>query len=49
MILRTSAASPFGRKVRIAIDVLGLASQIRVIAADTNATIPRTPCASRIR
>ena len=35
-ILRTSAASPFGRKVRIAIDVLGLAPQIRVVAADTN-------------
>ncbi|MEJ8852612.1 glutathione S-transferase family protein [Variovorax rhizosphaerae] len=36
MILRTSAASPFGRKVRIAIDVLGLAPQIRVVVADTN-------------
>ncbi|WP_265298574.1 hypothetical protein [Verminephrobacter eiseniae] len=30
MILRTSAASPFGRKVRMAIDVLGLAQQVRV-------------------
>lgn len=36
MILRTSAASPFGRKVRMAIAVLGLAPQISVIAADTN-------------
>src|SRR6218665_2202923 len=30
MILRTSAASPFGRKGRMAIDVLGLAQQARV-------------------
>jgi glutathione S-transferase len=36
MILRTSAASPFGRKVRMAIEVLGLAQQVRVAAADTN-------------
>jgi glutathione S-transferase len=36
MILRTSAASPFGRKVRMAIEVLGLAPQISVVAADTN-------------
>src|SRR6218665_2000837 len=29
MILRTSTASPFGRKDRMAIDVLGLAQQAR--------------------
>lgn len=37
LILRTSPASPFGRKVRIAADVAGLADRIRVEAADTNA------------
>ena len=36
MILRTSAASPFGRKVRMAINVLGLEQQVLVTAADTN-------------
>ncbi len=35
-ILRTSPASPFGRKVRIAADVAGLADRIRIEAADTN-------------
>jgi glutathione S-transferase len=34
-ILRSSPASPFGRKIRIAIDVLGLADQIEIRAADT--------------
>jgi glutathione S-transferase len=36
MILRTSAASPFGRKIKIAAAVLGLSDQIKVEAADTN-------------
>jgi glutathione S-transferase len=36
MILRTSAASPFGRKIKIAASVLGLDHQITVEAADTN-------------
>jgi glutathione S-transferase len=35
MILRSSPASPFGRKVRIAAAVLGLDSEITVEAADT--------------
>lgn len=35
-ILRTSPASPFGRKVRIAAAVAGLADRIRIEAADTN-------------
>jgi glutathione S-transferase len=35
MILRSSPASPFGRKVRIAAIVLGLDSRITVEAADT--------------
>jgi len=39
MILRSSPASPFGRKVRIAIALLGLDSETRIEAADpTNAT-----------
>jgi glutathione S-transferase len=36
MILRSLPASPFGRKVRIAASVLGLADRIDVRAADTN-------------
>jgi glutathione S-transferase len=36
LVLRTSLASPFGRKVRIAIDVVGLTGQVEVTAADTN-------------
>jgi glutathione S-transferase len=36
MILRTSAASPFGRKIKIAAAVLGLSDQIKVEGADTN-------------
>src|SRR5580700_7364203 len=35
MILRSSPASPFGRKVRIAISLLGLDSDVKVEAADT--------------
>jgi glutathione S-transferase len=35
MILRSSAASPFGRKVRIAASVLGLADHITIVQADT--------------
>ena len=38
MVLRSSAASPFVRKVRIAISLLGFDSQISVEAADTNNT-----------
>ena len=34
MILRNSAPSPFGRKIRIAVEVLGLASQVEIRAAD---------------
>ncbi|HVY01028.1 MAG TPA: glutathione S-transferase family protein [Pseudorhodoplanes sp.] len=36
LILRTSAASPFGRKIKIAASVLGLADGIRIEAADTS-------------
>jgi glutathione S-transferase len=36
MILRNSPASPFGRKVRMAIKVLGLDKEIEIRAADTN-------------
>jgi glutathione S-transferase len=35
MILRSAAASPFGRKVRIAADLLGLAGDITLEPADT--------------
>lgn len=38
MILRSSAASPFGRKVAMAIDVLGLREQIRMEPADTTSS-----------
>jgi glutathione S-transferase len=36
MILRSSQASPFGRKVTLAIAILGLDSDVRFEAADTN-------------
>lgn len=36
MILRSSAASPFGRKVKIAARYLGLFDRITVVAADTS-------------
>ncbi len=36
LILRSSPASPFGRKVKIAIAELGLGSRIEVVPADTN-------------
>jgi glutathione S-transferase len=36
MILRSAAASPFGRKVKIAADLLGLHDAIKVEFADTN-------------
>lgn len=36
LILRSSPLSPFGRKVRIAADVAGLADRISVVPADTN-------------
>jgi glutathione S-transferase len=36
MILRSSAASPFARKVRIAIAILGFDNETRIETADTN-------------
>lgn len=36
MILKSSAPSPFGRKVKIAASVLGLSDRIHVAQADTN-------------
>jgi glutathione S-transferase len=36
LILRSSPASPFGRKVKIAAAVLGLSDKIEIVAADTN-------------
>ena len=36
MILRSSPPSPFGRKVKIAAAMLGLADQMRIVMADTN-------------
>ena len=36
MILRSSPASPFGRKVRIAAALLGLADRITLVQADTS-------------
>jgi glutathione S-transferase len=35
MILRSAAPSPFGRKVRIAIAILGLDDQVKLEPADT--------------
>ena len=34
-VLRTSQTSPFGRKVRMAIDVLGLTDRVTLVPADT--------------
>ena len=36
MILRSSPASPFGRKVKIAAAILGLTNEIEIVAADTS-------------
>ncbi len=36
MILRSAPASPFGRKVKIAADLLGLHDEIEMVFADTN-------------
>jgi glutathione S-transferase len=36
LVLRSSPPSPFGRKVKIAAAMLGLADRIEVVAADTN-------------
>ena len=47
MILRSSPASPFGRKVRIAASLLGLAGKIDV-RGPISTTLP-TACARRIR
>src|SRR5882757_5981225 len=35
LILRSTLTSPYGRKVRMAADILGLSDRIKVIAADT--------------
>src|SRR6476661_3949457 len=35
LILRSSPASPFGRKVKIAAAILGLADKVKVVEADT--------------
>jgi glutathione S-transferase len=36
LVLRSSPASPFGRKVRIAAAILGLTQRIEIVIADTN-------------
>jgi len=36
LVLRTSLPSPFGRKVRIAIDTVGMTDRVEVVNADTN-------------
>ncbi|VTZ24539.1 Glutathione S-transferase domain protein [Methylocella tundrae] len=36
MILRTSAPSPFGRKVRLAAAIAGLSEKIRIVTTDAN-------------
>jgi len=36
LVLRTAAASPFARKVRIVASVLGLDDRIEISAADTS-------------
>jgi glutathione S-transferase len=36
LVLRSSPASPFGRKIRIAAAILGLAERIEIVVADTN-------------
>jgi glutathione S-transferase len=36
LVLRSSPLSPFGRKVRIAADMLGLAERIKIVPADTS-------------
>lgn len=36
LILRTSAGSPFGRKIRIAVAVIGLNDQVEVVNANTS-------------
>jgi glutathione S-transferase len=36
MILRSTPASPFGRKVNLAVSLLGLAGEVRIEAADPN-------------
>jgi glutathione S-transferase len=36
LVLRSSPASPFGRKVKIAASILGLKERIQVLPADTN-------------
>jgi glutathione S-transferase len=35
MILRSSPTSPFGRKIKIALNVLGLTDQVKVVPTDT--------------
>ena len=35
MILRSSPTSPFGRKIKIVLNVLGLTDQVKVVPTDT--------------
>ena len=35
LVLRSSPASPFGRKVKIAASILGLSDRIQIVDADT--------------
>jgi len=35
LVLRSSTTSPFARKIRIAISILGLEDEIRIDSADT--------------
>jgi len=39
LVLRSSPASPFGRKVKIAAAVLGLRERIEIVLTDTNEEI----------
>ena len=40
MILRSSPASPFGRKVKMALSVLGMLDRVDVVNADTTSPVP---------
>ena len=35
LVLRSSSASPFGRKVKLAASILGLSDRIQIVDADT--------------
>ena len=47
MILRSSPPSPFGRKVKLALGILGLENEVTIEKADP--TDPATRSASKIR